>query len=499
MALIKTPWSRGKLFFLFSLLFTFLIFSCEKESITDERKDFNDLELPDIAQLGNKKGKVDVCHITDNGDSHIININRNAWPDHESHGDAIDNDGDGLFDRENGCSIADCNDEDPLNLSGQYCGIVQGFVNGQVVGGNGYVISVAPGNCEITAYADYCLEPITWTLIETDGNVYTYLESDPCGFNGCKITLINNGSSVEVFVDCDEFNPDLELFGTLSGYEGEANFTLWFAVIDNDGDGYYNIDDSIYSSCQPQGYISPTEFFESGNYKYFDCNDGNEDINPEAIEECSDADDNDCNGTLQLPIGFVNGFFAGGATFGPQSEIINDAEWANVEPATGCFSLGDPTNYITTDLTGKIALIDRGLCYFDSKAKFAEENGAIAVVICNTDEEVFVMGPGGIVSEPTIPTLILGASACAEIRLNPGGLINLEVFCEEFLDLARTEKGINYDLSIQNIAKNKANLEKANESEFRPLKEVSSIKTFQQKESRTQKQNDKSSFTQLMQ
>lgn len=48
--------------------------------------------------------------------------------------------------------------------------------------------------------------------------------------------------------------------------------------------------------------------------------------------------------------------------------------------------LSNPTaccKNITTDLTGKIALIDRGLCNFSQKAKLAEDKGAIAVIICN--------------------------------------------------------------------------------------------------------------------
>lgn len=52
--------------------------------------------------------KVNVCH---NG--HIINVNINAVPAHQNHGDAVDMDGDGYFDLANVCMVGvDCDDND---------------------------------------------------------------------------------------------------------------------------------------------------------------------------------------------------------------------------------------------------------------------------------------------------------------------------------------------------------------------------------------------------
>lgn len=85
--------------FLLTILILF-ISGCEKQNNSTEN---------DLTELSSKSklGKVDVCH---NGK--IININANALPAHKRHGDAVDMDGDGLFDIDNNCSATDCDDND---------------------------------------------------------------------------------------------------------------------------------------------------------------------------------------------------------------------------------------------------------------------------------------------------------------------------------------------------------------------------------------------------
>ena len=84
--------------------------SCEKEPSIDPVSEENIAE--NIAEDGSsnarRSGKIDVCH---NG--HIININVNAIPAHQAHGDAVDMDGDGFYDMENECGEpVDCDDTD---------------------------------------------------------------------------------------------------------------------------------------------------------------------------------------------------------------------------------------------------------------------------------------------------------------------------------------------------------------------------------------------------
>ena len=69
--------------------------------------------MPEVSTKA-KSGKIDVCH---NGK--VININGNALPAHQRHGDAVDMDGDGLFDIENDCSVIDCDDNDTVDCDNE--------------------------------------------------------------------------------------------------------------------------------------------------------------------------------------------------------------------------------------------------------------------------------------------------------------------------------------------------------------------------------------------
>ncbi|MEM8906447.1 MAG: M36 family metallopeptidase [Bacteroidota bacterium] len=72
------------------------------------------------------------------------------------------------------------------------------------------------------------------------------------------------------------------------------------------------------------------------------------------------------------------------------------------------------------DLDGKIALIDRGGCDFELKTANAEANGAIAVIVCDFEEEPnFMNGVPG-VPNPGIPTVRLGSVDCQKIRVHAG-------------------------------------------------------------------------------
>lgn len=92
--------------FILPLLVIFFISACEKNNS-------DDLINADTSNAYLKAGnQVAICHKS--GDNwHVNYVNINAWPAHEAHGDAIDMDGDGYFDRECGCSEVDCDDNDP--------------------------------------------------------------------------------------------------------------------------------------------------------------------------------------------------------------------------------------------------------------------------------------------------------------------------------------------------------------------------------------------------
>lgn len=100
-----------------------------------------------------------------------------------------------------------------------------------------------------------------------------------------------------------------------------------------------------------------------------------------------------------------------------------------VAPSTdGCQEYTNPS-----DMIGKIALIDRGVCEFGAKALRAQQAGAIAVIVCNVPEadgvgstgnDPITMGAGAVGAQVTIPAIMIGKSDCDIIRQFAGnGLV----------------------------------------------------------------------------
>ena len=80
------------------------------------------------------------------------------------------------------------------------------------------------------------------------------------------------------------------------------------------------------------------------------------------------------------------------------------------------------------DLTGSIAMIDRGGCSFVQKVTNAQAAGAIAVIVCNNDmdnpDAAIVMG-GDDMGTITIPAVMLSFNTCASIRDSAGLMATL--------------------------------------------------------------------------
>ncbi|MCK6692216.1 MAG: M36 family metallopeptidase, partial [Thermoanaerobaculia bacterium] len=71
----------------------------------------------------------------------------------------------------------------------------------------------------------------------------------------------------------------------------------------------------------------------------------------------------------------------------------------------------------TSELAGKIALIDRGSCMFSLKALRAQNAGAIGVIICNyNDEQYGAMFPGDYGADIQIPVVLISAKSSQVIR-----------------------------------------------------------------------------------
>ena len=85
--------------------------------------------------------------------------------------------------------------------------------------------------------------------------------------------------------------------------------------------------------------------------------------------------------------------------------------------AEGCFP--SPANAYE----GKIAVLYRNTCDFSTKAKHAQDAGAVAVIIINRDDEAIAMGAGAEGTSVTIPVVMVpssvGASLIAEMLNGP--------------------------------------------------------------------------------
>jgi hypothetical protein len=89
--------------------------------------------------------------------------------------------------------------------------------------------------------------------------------------------------------------------------------------------------------------------------------------------------------------------------------------------------IGAPTqccSEVITDLTGKIALIDRGLCDFSKKVFNVQNKGAVAAIICNISgvnggngDELLNMAAGQNAAQVTIPSVFMKKSDCDRIRI----------------------------------------------------------------------------------
>lgn len=112
------------------------------------------------------------------------------------------------------------------------------------------------------------------------------------------------------------------------------------------------------------------------------------------------------------------------ANFGGSVVLVNDG---SALPSQGCAA--SPAGAYS----GQVALVDRGSCAFELKARFAQDAGAIGVLVANN-------GPGGppamagdATIEATVPTLSVSQADGATIKAAlPGATLALEVVPGQF-------------------------------------------------------------------
>jgi len=106
------------------------------------------------------------------------------------------------------------------------------------------------------------------------------------------------------------------------------------------------------------------------------------------------------------------------ATFGDCAANTFTGEWVIADD--GVAPTSDACTPIMNDLTGKIALIDRGTCSFDVKCLAGQTAGAVAVIVCNNAVGAAIamgIATPAIAEQITIPCFMLTKQDCDIIRL----------------------------------------------------------------------------------
>ncbi len=133
--------------------------------------------------------------------------------------------------------------------------------------------------------------------------------------------------------------------------------------------------------------------------------------------------------TITAPSSIANDYDMLPAQFGatlpspPLTGLVVEADDGVAPNSDACTSLSNGAA-----INGNIALIDRGNCEFGVKSLEAQNNGAIAVIICgNNTDPIFPMGPGAVGASVTIPCIMVSQADCATIRVELANGIQAEI------------------------------------------------------------------------
>ncbi len=109
---------------------------------------------------------------------------------------------------------------------------------------------------------------------------------------------------------------------------------------------------------------------------------------------------------VDAPAAIAGIYRAQGAAFGPSLDPTG-ISGAIVLVNDGTNATSDACEAIQNDVSGKIALVDRGTCTFVTKVKNAQAAGAVAVVVANNrGDSIFTMG--GTDATVAIPSVFIG-------------------------------------------------------------------------------------------
>lgn len=153
------------------------------------------------------------------------------------------------------------------------------------------------------------------------------------------------------------------------------------------------------------------------------------------------------------PTNLAGTLVTGAAAFGPsdfdvsgQLILVDDGVTDPNEADSTIHDACETPFVNAADLNGKIAVIDRGVCFFVEKISRAEAEGAIAVIIINQkDDGVVTMGAGDNPPVINIPSLMISKADGAPIR---AALLNAEVINARLLRATDVDRDAGLDNSL---------------------------------------------------
>ncbi len=141
--------------------------------------------------------------------------------------------------------------------------------------------------------------------------------------------------------------------------DSSVDATLWYIDGDVDGYGEYDVSTNVESCTQPEGYVDVDT----------DCDDGDEYVNPDAIEVCGDTVDNDCDEETDTSPCVTEGTYEGDfiitltdTTYGLGSDSCEGAIELTVDTTANpmisgtvtCIFVGDFASVLTDTYTGNV-------------------------------------------------------------------------------------------------------------------------------------------------
>ncbi|MGE3179560.1 MAG: M36 family metallopeptidase [Vicinamibacterales bacterium] len=307
-----------------------------------------------------------------------------------------------------------------------------------VVGGDGRVLAVE-SRTNRDSYKVFVEDPDKGVQVIVNGPPAGTTTASPSGWlSGSQTTVNITGNNTHAYLDADDDNaPDAGGTAVSDGnFLSEADLSVQPTAADNRNVAVQNLfylNNRIHDRLHGYGFDEAAGNFQTSNFGRGGL--AGDPVNAEAqdgggVDNANFATPVDGQaprmqmylwtgkGDHQVLVG--GGTFLGaGASFGPTLTTIG---------VSGVFAMATDSTAPTADacetipagqLTGRVAIVDRGTCNFTVKVRNAQAAGAIAVVVVNiTSDSYFTMG--GTDRRVRIPAVMVGAADGAAIKASAG-------------------------------------------------------------------------------